>query len=260
MLGLAPFYHGAVRKTVVAFGTIFQNLQIEYRQADGSLERTTTVPIAYAPKEKWYQRLREDPDFLRQFEVDLPRVSFEITGYRYDPERKMGVMKNYIPIRCNDGQDRLFAPVPWTIEFALYSYTRTQEEAFQIMEQILPFFGPVLTVTIDVIPEIGLSQDIPISLVNVSGNDNYEGSLSETRTIIYQYLFSAQTHMYGPVDNSGHIIKKVYVDLNTTPSIDSPKFEAYYAVVNPQSAGFNDPYEVDEGWVEGEDPFPPVTP
>lgn len=260
MLGLPPFYHGAVRKTVVAFGSIFQNMQIEYRQNDGTLERTTTVPIAYAPKEKWYQRLREDPDFLRQFEIDLPRLSFEIVGYHYDPERKIGAMKNYIPIRCNGGTDRLFAPVPWTIEFSLYSYTRTQDEAFQIMEQILPFFGPVLTVTIDVIPEINLSQDIPISLVNVNGQDNYEGSLSETRMIIYQYLFQAQAQMYGPIDSNGNTIKKVYVDLNTTPSINSDKFEAYYAVVNPQSANFDDPYTVDEGWVDGNDPFPPVTP
>ena len=255
MLNMPTFYHGAVRKTVIAFGSLFKDLSLDYRQRDGTLERTTLVPIAYATKEKWYNRLREDPDFLRQFEIDLPRLSFEITGYNYDPERKIGVTKNYLPIKCpNSG--RLFAPVPWNLEIALYSYTRTQDEAFQVMEQILPFFGPTLTVTIDVIEDINLSQDIPISLQSVQPHDNYDGSLSETRMIIYQYLFQAKINMFGPLDGSGNIIKKVFVDLNMHNRIDSPKYEAYYAYVNPQDANFDDPYEIDEGWVDGDIAFP----
>lgn len=255
MLNMPTFYHGAVRKTVIAFGSLFKDLSLEYRHNDNTLERTTVVPIAYAAKEKWYSRLREDPDFLRQFEIDLPRLSFEIVGYQYDAERKIGALKNYIPIRCGDG-GKLFGPVPWTLDIALYSYTRTQDEAFQIMEQILPFFGPTLTVTIDVLSEINLSQDIPISLLSVAAQDNYEGSLSDTRMIIYQYMFQAKINMFGPIDNTGNIIKKVYVDLNMHPEIDSSKFEAYYAYVNPQTANFDDPYEVDEGWVEGDETFP----
>lgn len=243
----SPFYHSTIRRTVVTFGRLFSNLQIQYINKDNVTERITKVPISYAAKEKWYSRLREDADFLRQFEIDLPRLSFEITGYQYDAERKISASGNYLPIRCGTG-GRVYAPVPWNVHFSLFSYTKTQDEALQIMEQILPYFAPSIITTIDVLDSVNVSQDVPIVLEGVNHSDNYEGSLSETRMIIYQYNFHAKIDLYGPVDRNVAIIKRTIVDLNSQQGINSPKFETYNAEVVPFDAEFNDPYRIDESW------------
>lgn len=244
-----PFYHATIKKCVVAFGNIFSDITIETKDNSNALVRSIKCPISYANKQQWFVRLREDPDFLRKFETELPRISFEIVDYRYNPEKKLGGQLDSIMYNCLGNTSLVYAPVPYRLTFQLYSYTKNQEEALQILEQILPFFGPSLTVNIDLLPEVNMNLDIPISLDGVQVSDNYQ-ELGNNRMIIQTFTFSMDVQLFGPVDNNVAVIKKAIVDLNTQRGI-AAKDSTYTAAVTPQSAdGYDDPtfISIDEMW------------
>jgi hypothetical protein len=172
------FYPGVIRKVVVSFGRLFSNVYIERRKDDsvkGEVIQTLQVPIAYSPKEKWLVRTEQDPSLERHTHVTMPRMAFEITGYRYDSTRKVSKMQKIV---CNDGTNTksLFAPLPYTLDIQLYILTKSQEDALQIIEQILPNFGPEYTLSINAIPEMNIIQDVPITLQGVAFEDDYEGA------------------------------------------------------------------------------------
>lgn len=206
MLNNKIFYPGVIRKTIVGFGRLFSNIYIERRKDDsvkGEVSQTIQVPIAYGPKEKWLVRTEQDPSLENHTYVTLPRMSFEITGYRYDSSRKVAKMQKIV---CNDGTGTksMFAPVPYTIDIQLYILTKTQEDALQIIEQILPNFGPEYTIGINAIPEMNIVQDVPITLQGVSFEDEYEGAFDK-RTVIHTLTFTAKLNLYNSV-NDGKVI------------------------------------------------------
>lgn len=207
------FYNGVIRKTVVAFGRLFSNIYIERRKEDsvkGDVVQTLQIPIAYAPKEKWLVRTEQDPSLENHTYVTMPRMAFEITGYRYDSSRKVPKMNKIV---CNDGESTkaMFSPVPYNLDIQLYILTKTQEDALQIIEQILPNFGPEYTISINAVPEMNIIQDIPITLQGVSFEDDYEGAFDK-RTVIHTLTFTAKINLYNAVD-SGKVIYTAFANV-----------------------------------------------
>jgi hypothetical protein len=222
MLNNNIFYHAITRKVIVAFGSLFSNIRIE-RKKDGVTEQTLAVPIAYAPKEKWIVRLEQDPTLQNNVYTTLPRLSFEITGISYDASRKTNRM-NYITCSKGNGLSKTYAPVPYNIEISLYSLTKTQEDALQIVEQILPYFTPEYTVSLKGVPENNIIMDVPVILESVSIQDDYDGDFNQRRFVTYTMNFTIKANFYGPVID-GKIITNTIIDVN---DIDSQSYITDY--------------------------------
>lgn len=225
MLNGQTYYHGAIRKTIVAFGRLFSDIKIARQDNDGAVAQTVAVPLAYAPKEKWLVRIDSDPNLTNNVYTSLPRLSFEITGYHYDSSRKTNKMNQ---IKCNDGisagnpnRKAVFSPAPYNIDIALYVLTKTQEDAMQIIEQILPIFNPEYTLSINAVPEMEIVQDIPVILNSITVEDNYDGSFQERRFVVHTLTFTLKTNIYGPVTDQGIILQT-----NANVSIPGRKYTA----------------------------------
>lgn len=245
MLNDNVFYHGIIRKTVVAFGQLFSDIYIDRKETDsvtGTTKQRLHIPISYAPREKWLVRLEQDPGLDKHTYITLPRMSFEITGYSYDAERKLNKMQK---IHCvkPDGSSEMYTPVPYNIDMTLYILTKTQEDALQIVEQILPTFGPEYTLSINAIPDMNIIQDIPITLNSVTYQDDYEGDFETRRFVTHTLTFTLRTNIYGPV-TSGKRIYDVTANVGTTDT--TAISERYNAVVDPVTG-----IMLKDEWIEG---------
>ena len=208
------FYHEIVRKTIIAFGTLFNDIQIKHKDNAGDDFSIITVPIAYGPIQKFLARLEQVPDLKRKVSITLPRISFEMTGIQYDASRKSSTMQTFKSVDKASGEMvKVFMPVPYNINFRLSIISKLNEDALQIVEQILPYFQPNFNVTVDLISSIGEKRDIPIILNNISMEDNYEGDYTTRRNLIYTLDFTAKTYLFGPAGTPNDaLIKKVQVD------------------------------------------------
>ena len=214
MLNNTQFYHSGIRNTIVSFGRLFSDIKIQRRTSEGVVDQTITIPLSYAPKEKWIVRIDADPTLNNHTYITLPRMSFEITGYMYDATRKINKM-NKITCDQSSGNSRksMFTPVPYNIDISLYVLTKTQEDAMQIIEQILPTFTPEYTLSINAIPEMNIVQDIPVVLNGITVQDDYDGDFETRRFVTHTLTFTAKINLYGPVSTQG-IIKKSIVNLS----------------------------------------------
>ena len=213
MLNDQVFYHGHVRNVIIAFGSLFSSIRFERKNATGVVEQTIHVPIAYAQKEKWIQSNETNPDSERGIYTAIPRIGFEITGYSYDATRKLARMNQ---VYCTDdlGRKQVFTPVPYNIDISLFFVTKTQEDALQILEQILPTFSPEYTMSVSAIPALNLVQDVPFILNSVSVQDDYEGDLETRRFVIHTLNFTAKVNFFGGMSNVG-VIKQVEANVAT---------------------------------------------
>tara|TARA_B100001142_G_scaffold151533_1_gene152173 strand:- start:62 stop:1039 length:978 start_codon:yes stop_codon:yes gene_type:complete len=220
------FYHQIFRKTVIAFGTLFNGIEIN---RDGN--EIIKVPLAYGPTQKFLARIEQQPDLNKPIQISLPRMSFEFTGVSYDNGRKLATTQAYAVAPRVDKKDikKMFFPVPYNMEFELNIMTLLNDDALQIVEQILPYFQPNFNLTIDLIESIGESRDIPITLENVSFQDNYEGDYASRRVLLYTLKFTAKTFLFGPVPSSSKdIITRVSVGLGAgTPSPEATRSITY---------------------------------
>lgn len=241
MLNSQIFYHAITRKTIVAFGSLFSDIKIKRENADKTESQTIAVPIAYAPKEKWIVKIDQDPTLDHYVYTTLPRLSFEIVSFSYDPQRKMNRSQ---AITCStDGTvSKTYAPVPYNIDINLYALTKTQEDGLQIIEQILPYFSPEFTMSIKAIPESNIITDIPIILNSLDVNDEYDGDFATRRFVTYTMSFTLKTYMFGPVTESG-VINKVFVNTTDIDNLDSD-----YALLDMN--GSLDTGEIDHTWDE----------
>jgi hypothetical protein len=211
------FYHEIVRKTIISFGTLFNGIQIKHKDNAGDDFSIITVPIAYGPIQKFLARLEQVPDLKRKASITLPRISFEMTGIQYDGARKSSTMQTFRSVDKTSGDIvKVFMPVPYNINFRLSIISKLNEDALQIVEQILPYFQPNFNITVDLISAIGEKRDIPIILNNISMEDNYEGDYTTRRNLIYTLDFTAKTYLFGPAGSPNDaIIKNVQVDYYT---------------------------------------------
>ena len=235
MLNDSVSYHGIIRGIIVGFGTLFSNIFIDRREGNsvtGPVAQRLQVPISYAPKEKYLVRLEQDPNLENHTYISLPRISFEITGYQYDTERAIGKM-GQIVCRTEDGAATILTPVPYNISISLYVLTKNQEDALQIIEQILPTFRPEYTLAINTVPDMNIVHNVPIVLNDISVDDEYDGDFQTRRFVIHTLDFTAKANIYGPVSRPG-LIYHVDVNLNSKPDMSAP-FAKYHADGDPDT-------------------------
>ena len=247
MLG-QQFYHETIRNIVIAFGTMFNDIQLVRKDNSGTITQTMKVPLAYGPREKFLVRLREDADLTKQVAITLPRIGFEIQALSYDATRKMSRVQRFKKVKgANTKQlDTQYMPVPYNLEFELYILAKQSDDALQIVEQILPYFQPDYALTINDMSDMGISRDIPIVLNSIGYEDTYDGDFTTRRALTYTLSFTTKFYLYGPV-TSAKVIKTVQVDQYTDLPDQSPKREQRYKVVpNPTSADADDDFGFSE--------------
>ena len=240
------FYNEGLRKLTIAFGQIFNNVIIQNTSSTGAITKRIRVPLAYAPKEKFLVRLEQQANLQtdREVAVTLPRMGFEITGLSYDASRKINKLQKTIRVKTGeDGKVMNYnmAPVPYNINFNLSTFTATAENGLQIIEQILPYFQPEYTVTMNVVPELDIKRDIPIILNSVNYEDTYNGEFTQRRAVIYTLSFTAKTYLYGPMTNQ-KVIKTVQADLGADTEAPLTREERIITIPNPSSADGDDDF------------------
>jgi hypothetical protein len=210
------FYHEILRKTIVAFGTLFNDIKIKHKDNAGDDFSIITVPIAYGPIQKFLARIEQVPDLKKRAAITLPRMSFEMTGISYDASRKSSTMQTFRSVNSDGEMVKNFLPVPYNVNIRLSIMSKLNEDALQVVEQILPFFQPHFNLTIDLVSSIGEKRDIPMVLENITMDDQYEGDFTTRRILIYSLDFTAKTFLFGPTGvGNDALIKQVQVDYYT---------------------------------------------
>jgi hypothetical protein len=220
----SQFYHQSIRKYVIMFGNMFNDIVVRRLDTTGVSLQSVAVPLAYGPKEKFLVRITQDPNLDQQVAIQLPRMGFEMTTLAYDGQRRLaGTSRNVKVVDDKNKLDFTYMPVPYDLNFNLYAYVRNADDGAQIMEQIVPYFGPEWVNQVRLIPEMSLVQDVPTILNTVSIEDTYEGDFDTRRALIYTFDFTVKGYFYGPVRRQG-IIKRSQIDFgivtgNTTNKI-----------------------------------------
>ena len=249
MISDTHFFHNSTRKLITAFGTVFSGLTIE--RSDGNI---ITVPIMYGSKEKWYYRLKQNSNLDKQQAITLPRLGFFITDWQYNAERKLNSSDKIVS--KNDADNRYvkktFQPVPYNLPFELYLWAKNMDDGLQIIEQILPFFKPSFNITITELVEPEIKRDVPITLNNISFDDNVEGGMDSTRMLQWTLSFEVEGNFYGPISDTG-IITEVFVDVNMERvQPDGTITDATSSRMNlnpdPLTAQPDDPFGLDYVW------------
>tara|TARA_B100001093_G_scaffold292434_1_gene279147 strand:- start:1474 stop:2322 length:849 start_codon:yes stop_codon:yes gene_type:complete len=259
MLG-TYYYHEIMRKTIVAFGTLFNQINIRHDDASGNTYSDLKVPLAYGPSQKFLARLEQQEDLNKPIQITLPRMSFEMNNIQYDSTRKTGITQTFKAVdKTTSAVKKVFMPVPYNIGFELNILSKLNDDALQIVEQILPYFQPSFNVTIDLISSIGEKRDVPIVLDSISFQDDYEGDFSTRRALIYTLRFTAKTYLFGPVaDSSEGLIKKVQVDYYADTNTQTAKREVRYTATPKALTDKNDDgviNEADDALLTADDDF-----
>ena len=244
------FYNESLRKTIIAFGSLFNDIYITRKNSAGTDVQSLKVPLAYGPKQKFMVRLDADPNLDQKVALTLPRIGFEIAGFDYDPSRKLNrIIKRKKVANTEDKKLKQMStqhsPVPYNLNFEMFVMTKNSDDGIQIVEQILPFFQPEYTVTIKEVPEMDVIRDVPIVLNNISYEDTYTGSFTERRAIIYTFNFVAKAYVYGPVTTAKPITKTeatVYADLQdkAPPRVAKVTLETSSVPDADDNFGFNE--------------------
>lgn len=246
------FYFGSMRKLAVAFGSIFDNIEIVRFDSNSNPIKTIKVPLAYGPKQKWLQRIKQQSNSVTSLEnkkinigMTLPRLAFEITGMQYDYTRQHNPRTKQSLANPDDSLGKLYqrVPVPYDVSFDLHLMVKNTDDALQIIEQILPYFTPDYAVTINEVPRMEIKHDVPIIYSGITSQDSYEGTFDDMRIITWTLSFVAKTHLYPPITN-GSIIKTVYDNFYTDISdMNLQDYDAQVVVgVDPKTASETDSF------------------
>ncbi len=249
MLG-TYYYHEIIRKTIVSFGSLFNDIHIQHKNSTDDVISDMRVGLSYGPMQKFLAKLEQQANLTKPVAITLPRMSFEMSNIQYDPTRKTGVTQTF---KASDGQGnvkKVFMPVPYNIGFELNIFTKLNDDALQIVEQILPFFQPSFNVTVDLVESIGEKRDVPVVLESIDFQDDYEGSFETRRALIYTLRFTAKTYLFGPIaESTDGLIRKVQVDMYADTNTQTAKREMRYtAVPNPITAEPGDDFGFTESW------------
>jgi hypothetical protein len=197
------YYHGALRKYIIMFGNMFNDIKVDRFDNSGEVQQTLAVPISYGPRQRFIARLDADPNLDREVSITLPRLGFEFTSMNYAPERKLNSMNRITSeVKVNGKYPNVYQPVPYDLNFSLYVMVKNAEDGTQILEQILPFFTPDFSVTMNVLPDLDIKLDIPTVLQTVNSEDTYEGDFETRRVLTWQLDFVVKGYVFGPVRNN----------------------------------------------------------
>jgi hypothetical protein len=229
------FYHEILRRTVISFGSLFNDISIRHTDTNGDVNSIIKVPLAYGPTQKFLARLEQSPNLNKPIQITLPRMSFEFVGLTYDASRKVTTTQTFITSSSSDATDvrKAYMPVPYNMQFELSIYAKLNDDMLQIIEQILPYFQPSYNLTVDLVQQIGEKRDVPIIIENITMQDDYEGDFSTRRALIYTIRFTAKTYLFGPVSSSSiskDIIKKVSIGYISGDADNTATREISYSV------------------------------
>ena len=250
MLG-STFYHQTIRKYVAAFGTLFNDLNVERKNSSGTVIERVKVPLAYGPRQKWILALQETSSERRVISSRLPRMGFALTGVSYDSVRKLNTVGRNMAANTAAGTSSLmtqYNPVPYNFDFELFVLVNNAEDGTQILEQILPYFTPQFTVTINTIPDMGIKTDVPITLNSATQSDEYEGELATRRTIIWTLSFLLKGYVYPDIKTSA-VIKTIEVNFRI-PGADLQDFEVEHILLETSDADTTDYILLETGYYE----------
>lgn len=245
------FYHGTVRKAIIAFGNLFNNIHIDRRNEFGNVAQTLKVPLSYSPRQKFLARIEQlpNPDDTK-LQVIIPRMAFELVSITYDPARRIAPVQTSRAINTTSTTvNKQYAPTPYNLGVNLYAYVKNQDDGLQIVEQILPYFNPDFNLTLNAIPELNIKNDLPIILDNVSYDDQYEGDFTQRRAIIWTLSFTLKLNFFGPISKQG-IIRTASVNTFNNAEL-TQQLQNYSVRVDPTSAVPGD----DIGFVESFEDF-----
>jgi hypothetical protein len=249
MLG-TYYYHEIIRRTSISFGTIFNEIYIRHKDSSNNSISEIKVPLAYGPIQKFLARLEQQSELNKPIAMTLPRLSFEMNSIQYDAARKANITQTFKTV---DGSNikKVFLPVPYNIGFQLNLISKLQDDALQVVEQILPYFQPSFNLTVDLIDSIGEKRDTPVILDNISFSDDYEGDFSTRRVLIYTFNFTVKTYLFGPIaESTDGLIRKVQVDMYNDTDTTTAKREMRYTVQpDPYNANPGDNFGFDEDWI-----------
>lgn len=262
MLSTPPFYFASIRKLVVAFGSLFNEITIERRSGlgdAGNVVKSIKVPLAYGPKQKWITLLNQKSARRQGGDINiftqLPRMSFELVSFQYDSNRKLPTMQKNISTKnadtvenMEDGEFSEFlktqlVPVPYDFQFQLNLITKNLDDGYQVLEQIIPFFRPEYVVTVEELPELGLRRDVPFILTGNSSEDSWTGQFTESRVMTWTLDFVAKYHLYPPITDA-KIIKRVITNFRDKDTTNI--MEVLTVEVDPFDANETDDYDIKE--------------
>ena len=242
------FYHEIIRKTVIAFGTLFNDIHVRHEDQAGNPISEIKVPVAYGPRQKFLARITQQAELNKATQITLPRMSFEITNISYDSSRKAGITQTFkAKDQSNDQMKKVFMPVPYNLGFELNILVKLQDDGLQILEQILPFFQPGFTLSIDLVKSIGEKRDVPMILNSISQQDDYEGDFATRRALIYTLSFTAKTFMFGHIAKTPEgLIRKVQLDFYSDSNTRTAKREQRYTVAAKAKKDYNEDNVIDK--------------
>jgi hypothetical protein len=227
------FYHEILRRTIISFGSLFNDISIKHTNSSDDVVSTLKVPLAYGPTQKFLARLEQVPNLNQPVQMSLPRMSFEFTGLTYDTSRKVTSTQTFLSTVSSDKTKprKSYMPVPYNMSFELSIMTKLNDDMLQIIEQIIPYFQPAYTMSVDLVETIGEKRDIPVVLEGISMQDDYEGDYSTRRALIYTLRFVAKTYLFGPItDPTKDIIEKVSIGFVAGGATSSPSRELTYTI------------------------------
>jgi len=205
------FYHQTSRKMVVAFGSLFNNIEVRRTDSSDAVTEVIKIPLSYGPKDKMLVRISQDPSLNPKVALTVPRMGFELTAMTYDGARKLNTMGRNVK-KGTTGLKKQYNPVPYNWDFSLYVFVKNAEDGTQILEQILPFFTPDFTVTMTLISGMTVKMDIPLVLNSVTSEDSYEGDFATRRSIIWTLSFIMKGFLYPSVTDNAKVITSSVVD------------------------------------------------
>ena len=227
------FYHEILRRTIVAFGSLFNDIEIRHKDSSNNVKSTIKVPLAYGPTQKFLARLEQSPNLNKPVQITLPRMSFEFVGLQYDSGRKVSTTQTFITTDPNNKTEvkRAYMPIPYNMAFELSIYTKLNDDMLQIIEQILPYFQPSYNLSVNLVESIGEKRDVPIVIENITMQDDYEGDFTTRRSLIYTLRFTAKTYLFGPITSATKdLVKKVSIGYIAGETTKTPTRDITYSV------------------------------
>lgn len=240
MLNNNRFYWSTIRRSVIAFGNMFNNIDISRFDSAGNVIQTLRVPLSYAPKQKFLARIAALPTVEeRNVQINLPRMSFEMLGLVYDFNRKVSfIQQNRALEQTGVNANAQYVPTPYNMSMSLYLYAKNQDDGLQVVEQILPYFNPDYNLTFKSVPELNITNDMMIVLDSINYQDDYEGDFANRRAIVWTLNFTVKLNFYGPLNKTG-IIRRVYANVFSNPELTT-NVERYVASIDPLNANVLD--------------------
>lgn len=227
------FYHEILRSTIVSFGSLFNDISIKHTDDADNTVSVIKVPLAYGPTQKFLARLEQVPNLNKPVQISLPRMSFEFTGLTYDASRKVTTTQSFVSGLAADPTKprKSYMPVPYNMRFELSIYTKLNDDMLQIVEQILPYFQPAYTLSVDLVKTIGEKRDVPVVFEGIVMQDDYEGNFETRRSLLYTLRFTVKTYLFGPIaDVSKDIVKKVTIGYIGGDQSSSPSRDLSYSI------------------------------